>query len=269
LCHDFEVVVEPGGPQELTQGYLAGFEPVDGVAPSSYVMHVNPDATITLTFGDEVVGDAVFPWRAVSLLGWHVNNTVVDLSAGTYTLLHAAAAAREGLAVILAAPMEHGKTTTVTGLIRAGFAYLTDEAVAINADSLTIEAFHKPLTLDKGSWPLFPELRPRSDADLGSSWWVQASAIRADAAIARAHAGLIVFPTYRAGSVTELRPIGQTSAVIRLAESTFAFTVHAPRNLATLARLVRSAPAYELAIGNLDEAVSLISRLVDEMTVAA
>ena len=56
--------------------------------------------------------------------------------------------------------MESGKTTLTTGLVRAGFCYLTDEAVSFDWETGVIEPFPKPLSIDPGSWFLFPELEP-------------------------------------------------------------------------------------------------------------
>jgi hypothetical protein len=269
LGYDFEVHVSPGGPVASVRDYLAPFAVHAGTASSAYAVKRQADDSFTVEVDGQLFGDHVRSWRAVALLGWHINQSVVERAKARFTLLHAAAAARGDCAVLLPAPMEHGKTTTVTGLVRAGFSYLTDEAAALDPETLRVTAYPKPLTIDRGSWRLFPDLRPDGvDPDAGS-WWVQADRIRSGATIASADPRLVVFPAYRRGSTTELQRLGQSAAIMRLAESTFAFASDGARNLATLVHLVRSAPVYELTIGDLDAAVELISGLVDERTRAA
>lgn len=269
LGYDFEVHVSPGGPVATVRDYLAPFPVHDGRADTTYNVRRHDDGSVNVDVDGRLIADHVKNWRTVALLGWHINQSVVEHGKARFTLLHAAAAARGDCAVLLPAPMEHGKTTTVTGLVRAGFSYLTDEAAALDPETLRVTAYPKPLTIDRGSWPLFPDLRPGDpDPDAGS-WWVPADQIRPGATIASAVPSLVVFPAYRRDSATELRPLGPSTAVMRLAESTFAFAADGARNLATLAQLVRSAPVYELTIGDLDAAVKLISDLVDERTRAA
>jgi hypothetical protein len=268
LCHDFDVLVEDGGPSDLVAHQLLGFPSLAGTASSSYRIGPSAGGWALWFDGDSVVQDVTLR-RVVGLLGWHLNQTVVERSSPAYTMLHAAAAARDGLAVVLAAPMEHGKTTTVTGLVRAGFDYLTDEAVAIDPETLLIDAYAKPLTIDKGSWSLFPELRPPALENTASSWWVQPDEIRPHAVVRQAAPALVVLPHYTAGSATVATQLGQTEAVMRLAESTFDFRGRPHRNLGVLARLVRRCPAYHLAIGDLDEAVRAVDSLLEEVRCAA
>jgi hypothetical protein len=269
LSYDFEVHVSPGAAVESVRDYLAPFSLRPGGAGTTYAVRRNDDGTADVDVDGRLIADHVADWRAVALLGWHLNQTVVERAKVRYTMLHAAAAARGDCAVLLPAPMEHGKTTTVTGLVRAGFSYLTDEAAALDPETLRVTAYPKPLTIDRGSWPLFPELRPPGPDPGGGSWWVPADRIRPGATIASAQPRLVVFPAYRPGEVTELHAMGHSAAVLRLAESTFAFASDGSRNLATHAQLVRNAPVYELTIGDLDTAVEMISDLVDERTRAA
>ena len=84
---------------------------------------------------DDRLGFVPTPNRAAGLLQWQLNQSAIDSMASTHVVLHAAAAERGGRVVVLPAPMESGKTTTVAGLVRAGFGYLTDEATAIEVDT--------------------------------------------------------------------------------------------------------------------------------------
>jgi hypothetical protein len=48
-----------------------------------------------------------------------------------------------------------GKTTLVAALVRAGFGYVSDEALAIDRDTLIATPFPRPLALAGDVWPLF------------------------------------------------------------------------------------------------------------------
>src|SRR5262249_58546343 len=74
--------------------------------------------------------------------------------------IHAGGVALDGTAVALPAAMESGKSTLTAGLVRAGYAYLTDEAVMLDWETSAVIPFPKPISLDPGSWRLFPELAP-------------------------------------------------------------------------------------------------------------
>jgi hypothetical protein len=163
--------------------------------------------------------------------------------------------------------MESGKTTTVTGLLRAGWDYLTDEAAAVEPDG-RVWGYPKPLTVDEGSWPLFPDLVPEASGPSATSWLVpapKAGATVATSAVVR----LIVFPAYSSGAVTELQPMTASEAALALARSTFQFDRHGARDLRCVSALARSVPAYRLSIGSLEEAVATIQRLDVELVSAA
>ena len=63
--------------------------------------------------------------------------------------------------------MESGKTTLTAGLVRAGFDYLSDEAVAFDWDTLDIVPYAKPLSIDGlvGAVP-----GPRAGRSLSERW---------------------------------------------------------------------------------------------------
>lgn len=212
---------------------------------------------------DETLAVVATDDEALDYLAWAVNQLAISAGKERYTLLHAAAAATGDGAVVLAAPMESGKTTTCTGLVRHGWSYLTDEAVALDPETLRLHAFPKALTVDPGSQHLFPELRPDHEPDDGYKWHVPPATIRADAVVGSAAPVWVVLPQYVHGERTRLEPLTRGEAVMELAQCTFAFIERPERNLQTLARLVRATSCHRLVIGSLDEAVRLIGDLCE------
>jgi hypothetical protein len=207
--------------------------------------------------------------RTLTRLGYSL---LADVNAGavrsanrTHVVFHAAMAEREGVGVLLPAPMESGKTTTVTGLVRAGFRYLTDEAAALSPQDLTVTAFPKALSVDRGSWSVFPDLA-RPTPVTADQWQVPPTDLRPDAVVREARPRLVVRPRYLFGSSTRLRRVPRPEMALLLADCTFHFVDGAARNLETIAAMLARAECYELTIGSLEEAVVHISRLVDAVT---
>jgi hypothetical protein len=184
--------------------------------------------------------------------------------------LHAGGVERDGLGLVFPGRMEAGKTTLVAGLVRAGMGYLTDEAVVIDPEALLIRPYPKPLSLDPGSWALFPELEPNaplaSDGYKRDHWQVPSAAIRPGARGRSCPVRLVVFPRYARGATTELQPLRRAEALVQLAKHTFHFKEQSRVALDLLADVIRPAACYHLTIGDLDEAVALLWNLAGSPT---
>jgi hypothetical protein len=163
------------------------------------------------------------------------------------------------------AHMESGKTTLTAGLVRAWFRYLSDEVVAFDWDTGLVEPFPKPLTVDEGSWYLFPELEPApapgETAPPDKQWQVPPRAIRADAVGAPCRVHYVVFPRYEPDADTVLVPMSRGDGLVELAKNTFQFNEHARRALDVLASVVRGAECYRLTVGDLDHACAVVQEL--------
>lgn len=196
---------------------------------------------------------------ALSGLMWHVNQQATR--SPMLTFLHAGAVEKDGRVVVLAAPMESGKTTTTTGLLRAGWRYLTDEAVGLTGADGLAHPYPKPLSIDPGSWPLFPDLAPDGLEDKPNQWLVAASRIRSDVVAGPGPIGLICLPRYQAGITTAATALKPAELVMQLAHSTFHFPDGADRHLPRLAQLARDVPGFSINIGDLRSAITVIEEL--------
>lgn len=230
-----------------------------------YEVVTQSDTRYVVKYQDRVVVVTGRLDRALSVLLWHVNAEVVRRSAPRFPLVHAAAATRDGKTVLLPAAPEGGKTTTVAGLVAdAGFAYLTDEAVAIDTVTMIPLPYPKPLSVDRGSWDVLARLRPSHHSVVTGQWQVPASAIRPDAVASAAPVWFVVEPAYDRDTDTRLEPVSRAAMLVRLADSTFNFHEAPERNLAVLARVLERADCYRLPISDLHEGVELIVKLVTE-----
>ena len=200
----------------------------------------------------------------VGRLMWSINRRAVTESP-RLVRVHASVAERDGLAVVLPAAMEAGKTTLVTALVRDGFRYLSDEVAAIDPLTGEIVAYPKPLGLDPGSWRLFPDLAPESVAGIfDQQWLVNPDRIRPAATARRALPAVVVAPRYRSGAGGTPEPLPRSDGLRALVDQTFDFRRHPQRDLETLADLVRCVPCHRLEVDDLRRATSVIHTLVDE-----
>jgi hypothetical protein len=225
--------------------------------PGRFPIYFDGDRAVTLKT----------PGFALSYLLWHINQNVVEHTTDLL-LFHASAVERDGVAVLFPAPMESGKTTLAAGLVRAGFRYLTDEAVAIDPETLLVQPYPKALSVDPGSWEVLADLRPKVPdevrAYLGAQWHVRPADIRPDAVAPPCAARFVIAPRYERGAATSLRRIRPAEALSVLAENSFNLARHGARGFAALGRAVQGCVGYRLTVGDLGEACRLVSDLVDE-----
>jgi hypothetical protein len=193
-----------------------------------------------------------------------VNRRALDT--GEHLILHAGGVERGGIGVVFPGDVEAGKTTLIAGLVRAGWGYLTDEGVAVDRENLVIDPYPKPLSIDRGAWPLFPELEPRvdlgTDAYKADQWQVPAADIRPDALGRSCPVSMIFFTKYESGVDTAVEPLGRAEALVEMAKNTFKFDEQGAAALDLLAELVRPAECYRLSSGDLDAAVAAVTKLL-------
>jgi hypothetical protein len=218
----------------------------------------------------EVVDEPGDAPRAVGLLLWRINRGAVEDSQDL-VLLHAGGVIVDGAGVVLAGDMEFGKTTLTTGLLRAGADYLTDEAIGLALDDELLHGYPRSLSLDEGSWRLFPDLEPELPDILRPyvphQWQVPASSLPGVTAMTQAIPRLIVLPRYRSGATLTVRRLPGAEALLRLSACVFPSPLPRRRILERLARLLRAAPCYEMEHGDLSESVDAVRALVETSSV--
>jgi hypothetical protein len=232
-------------------------------AAHRYTLHDGAE-TATLWLDDDRVGDADSPAALIVPFVHHLNRRALDSS--KHLILHAGGIEHDGVGVVFPGAMEAGKTTLAVGLVRAGYGYLTDEGVAIDRQDLHIHPYPKPLSIDRGAWPLFPELEPSADlptdAYKAGQWQVPATEIRPDALGRPCPIAVIVFTAYVDGSETSIEPLRRGEALVELAKNTYKFDVQGSAALDVLAEVVRPAVCYRLTSGDLGAAIRAVTGLL-------
>lgn len=270
LQHEFEVATpRRGGFPDLVGELVRPFRIPRGASAGAhhrYDVRYSPTADqYVLSYDGLRVGGTIRPQVLRGTLAWHLNRTAVEASVDRFLVMHAAAVTRGGVTVVMPADQESGKTTTTAGLLREGYGYVTDEAVAVDPTTLMVAPFPKTLSLDPGSWFLFPELHDRCARPEAQQWHVPAADLGAHTWGGEVAApSVLVLPRYVAGTTTDVEPVTPAEAAYELARMTFHFTRHPRRNLDVVSRLARHASVWRLRIGDLDEAVTAIDGLVSE-----
>lgn len=220
----------------------------------------------TLYRGNDRLVCAQTPDQAGRWFTMDLNARTVEHARRSHVVLHAAAAELDGAGVVLCAPMESGKSTLVAGLVERGFRYLTDEAVAVSPDDGWLEPYPKAIGIDRGAWPILPELDPRLDEDIArwftGQWHVAPTAIRPDAVAPRTPLRVCVAPRYVAGADTTVEHISRGAMLLELFRNSFNAADDPARALRLLATALRSASCYRLVVGDLDAACATVRTLL-------
>lgn len=184
--------------------------------------------------------------------------------------LHAAAAVKEGGAVILAAERNTGKTTTVAHLIERGWGFITDETVRLPSGSDGVGGFPKPLSIKPGGETLVGHLAqwmmPALDEEGESVRFVPIGATGARIAESGSPRLAVLLRRRQPGepgSNAVARKLHPADAVVALMQETLdaeRFGTAAVR----LAQLVASTPCYEMTMGNPGETADLVEVLFDQ-----
>lgn len=213
-----------------------------------------------LVRGSEQLIATQFFALALSQLFAHVQMRMSERT-GDFLLVHAGAVVTpEGAGVLLPADAGSGKTTLVTGLVRAGFGFLSDDVGVIDTQTRRLHPFPRAISLKEGSLAVFPEFR---DHDNGSLYarppgFIRAAEIRSGALAAVCDVRFVIAPRYQKGTATRITPLSQAETAKELWAHGINRSVLKARVLPILADVVRQARGYRLVSGDLGEAVKAV-----------
>lgn len=185
--------------------------------------------------------------------------------------LHSAAVADGDDAVLFVGRSRSGKSTLAASMTRAGWAYVTDDQVAVRPDDRVLLPFARPVTLradvlddlDVIDEPAPQSVRPRIEVcplEFGAVY-------RGD----RLRTRLIVFPAFTPGGETALTRIDQVAdTVTMLAANCFdSDRLGEIEGVEVLIELARTVPCHRLVHADLIEAERLVRRAFDEAVAPA
>jgi hypothetical protein len=204
--------------------------------------------------------------NALTLLVAEVNIGALDLEPESLHL-HAAAAAKDGRTVVIAAERGTGKSTTVAHLVSRGWGYVTDETVRLGADD-QVTGFPKPLSIKPGGRALVEHFRPwivpTDDATDGSFGFVPIGSSGAEVANGgRPHLVILLRRNSAPGdaaAVPVARRLHPADATVALMQETLDAERYG-RAAHRLAILAARSQCYELTLGTPEATVDEIESL--------
>lgn len=199
------------------------------------------------------VGDPARPEDLFTVLMQDINHRAVA-SRPNRLMVHAGAVSLRGRAIILPGRSGAGKTTLTAALLSVGCEYLTDEAVSIDLETLDVERYAKPLSLDLTSY----EALGLDGDEWAARGVVPPTHFRRLAPISSAKAAIIMFSSFEPGAKASMRPLGRPEALIELANNSFNFVEHGGDWLEGLANLVRHCTCWRFITGDAREAAKMM-----------
>jgi hypothetical protein len=196
-----------------------------------------------------------------------VDHLVADVTQGAIAsrpdqlLLHAAALSFAGHGLLLPGPSGSGKSTLAAALVLAGFDYLTDEAAAIDPETLEMAPYPKPLSLRAGSAQRLRITLPAL-GHMGSPDLAPCSVLRAHSRGRQVPVRVMLFPRYDPAATSELAPMGRAEAFVEVANNSFNFVDHGGQWMDLLRRLVTRCWCGRLNIGDIDGVPALVRSLL-------
>lgn len=234
-----------------------------GSPTSTYVLTEHgPDPVHQLTLDGQAVGRTNHAHAIVNRLVWSINRELAA-RVQSHVLLHGGCVAIGNRAVVVTGPSGAGKSTLVTALVRAGYSYFTDEAVAFDKATGQISPFTRAITLKRGSWSLFPELRPPPGDVLppftSEQWHVDPESAGPVAMQSDTAAPALLLRLERTDhDPGELVPVSRGEMLTTLLDQGLNSTTDPSRAFRTLAQTARNTPTYALRYRTPAEAVALV-----------
>ena len=181
--------------------------------------------------------------------------------------IHAGAVSRHGAGILLPAPPDSGKTTLTAGLVRAGFAYLSDEAALIDVNTARVHAFARPLWMDPSTLDAIPGLRatlpPEYEEHMTNHFHVSPEDLSGSRADGPCDVRYVISPSYQKGGITRLEQMSRAMGVKLLAENSFNVKGLGGRAMKVLKGVAEQSTFYRLRVGDLESAVATVTDLVD------
>lgn len=240
-------------------GLLQGFR-TDASTPNLYSIvdgRVGAPYRFEVLYGDTHALYSPDTDHLVRVFLWHLTQKSIA-GARNRLVIHAGVVARDGYAIVMPGAPNAGKSTLTASLVLAGFEYLSDEAAVVNLERIVVEPFPRALSLDPGSFPLLPELRPRTTDELSvlvkDQWF-----ILPDRRGAPSPVGLVVVPHLVPGEPSRLEPMTRSDALETMVAHAFNLRKHGKAGFRALAAMVRSAGCHRLLLGDLTSATQALT----------
>ncbi len=205
--------------------------------------------------------------QAFPMLEWGLN-WCVSAHCHQYLILHAAVVERSGRALVLPAPPGSGKSTLCAGLVNRGWRLLSDELALIAPASGAIAPLPRPVSLKNASIEVIRRFSATAvigptvhDTLKGSVAHMKPPVESVRRATEPARPRWIVLPRFEADAALRLEPLPRGQTFMQLVDSAFNYHLHGRGGFESLAQMTEACACYELAYGDLAEAVEACDEL--------
>jgi HprK-related kinase A len=217
---------------------------------------------------DEVTPFTPLPQaQALPMIEWGLNWCITAYSHHVL-VLHAAAVAKQGRALILPAPPGSGKSTLCAALVNRGWRLLSDELTLIRLDTGEISGLARPVNLKNASIDIIRRFAPEAylspavhDTSKGTVALMAPPADSVRQAQEPAMPSWVVLPRYQAGASTRLSPMASGAAFMQLADNAMNYHILGATGFKAMGELVDRCRHFSFEYSQLDEAIALFDRL--------
>ena len=191
----------------------------------------------------------LFAYLAYEVVAYLVNHSP------DYVVLHAAGLARAEGGAIFCAPSGSGKSTLTTWLVAAGWAFLSDEMVAISALDGQMYGLAIPIVLQETAiFQAQPWFSPQSwPYKLPDVTWLDPMSIRPQVLPASVQPYRLIFPHYTSQTAFRVQPLSAAAATFRLWPRIINYNTWPDKGLALAKKLAQQIPAYQVIYPDLSQ----------------
>lgn len=233
--------------------------------PISLRRFIRPQAIFTV--------DGSFPFKplpyaqAAAFFEWGLN-WCIGSNANQFAIIHAAVVELNGQAFIFPGTPGSGKSTLCAAMVSRGWRLLSDEMTLLSmADGLAYPV-PRPVSLKNQSLDVIRKFAPDAvigpivfDTVKGTVGHMRPPDSSVELSATPAKPAKVIFPKYKQGHITELRPLSKARTLLKLAENCFNYSALGKMGFEQLGQLCDNVDCYEFNYSNLEEAIALFTEL--------
>lgn len=182
-------------------------------------------------------------------------------------VIHAAALAHDGDAVILSGQSASGKSSLAAWLTADGLQYMTDEVIEIPLGEDCINGLPRSIFLKRGSAFIWQDRLPQTDPPrflrfADGATWIDPQLFHPNAPVFTAAPRVLLFPRYISGAPLQAEKLTTAETLFRILQ-TLTNARNLPRHgMDAATRLARRVTAYTLTYSSLESASEWIHKTI-------